>query len=292
METVRRRTGPEHAGPEHAGHAFADHAFAGKVALVTGATSYIGAAICTQLVGSGARVVLGDLAEDLGHSIAAPLGDSARFVRADVTHDGDLDRMVDTAVAEFGGIDLAVSAAAIFDDAQLDTTRDQWRRALDVNVIGAAMLIQKAVPSMERRGGGAIVVIASVSARQSQPDRLVYPVTKAALLGLTRNSAQLLAGRSIRVNAVSPGWTWSRNIERRYGASRERADAVAAEFQALGRLADPDEIADAVLYLLSDRASFITGADLAVDGGYSAMGPEALGQAFAKYPIVTEQPRS
>jgi NAD(P)-dependent dehydrogenase (short-subunit alcohol dehydrogenase family) len=277
VETVRHQIGQE---------------LTGKVALVTGATSYIGTAICTQLVAAGARVVLGDIAEDLGRSIAAPLGDSARFVRVDVTNDGDLDHMVHTAVAEFGGIDLAVSAAAIFDDFQMDTTRDQWRHALDVNVLGAAMLIEKVVPHMERAGGGAVVVIASVSARQSQPDRLVYPVTKAALLGLTRNSAQLLAGRSIRVNAVSPGWTWSRNIERRYGGSRERADAVAAEFQALGRLADPDEIADAVLYLLSDRASFITGADLAVDGGYSAMGPEALGQAFAKYPTLREQPRA
>ncbi len=129
------------------------------------------------------------------------------------------------------------------------------------------------------------MIIASVSAKHSQPDRLVYPVTKSALLGVTRNSAQLLAGRSIRVNSVSPGWTWSRNIERRYG-TRERADSVAAEFQALGRLANPDEIADAVLYLLSDRASFVTGADLAVDGGYSAMSPEALGQAFEKIPVI------
>jgi NAD(P)-dependent dehydrogenase (short-subunit alcohol dehydrogenase family) len=150
------------------------------------------------------------------------------------------------------------------------------------------MLIEKAVPHMERRGGGAVVIIASISAKRSQPDRLVYPVTKSALLGLTRNSAQLLAGRSIRVNSVSPGWTWSRNIERRYG-SRQRADSVAAEFQALGRLANPEEIADAVLYLLSDRASFVTGADLAVDGGYAAMGPEALGQAFEKIPVITSE---
>jgi hypothetical protein len=96
---------------------------------------------------------------------------------------------------------------------------------------------------------------------------------------LVRTAAQQLAPRGIRVNAVSPGWMWSRNIERRYG-TRERADALAAEFQALGRLADPEEIAQAVLFLVSDRASFVTGADLVVDGGYSAMGPEALGQAF------------
>lgn len=255
--------------------------FAGKVAVVTGAASFIGAAICTQLVGAGARVVLGDLDESVGSDVAGRLGDAARFLPTDVTRDDDLDSLVDTAVAEFGGLDFVVSAAAIFDDAQMHTTRAQWQRALDVNVIGAALLIAKSAPQMERRGGGAVVIIASVSAKQSQPDRLVYPVTKSALLGLTRNSAQLLAARSIRVNSVSPGWTWSRRIERRYG-SRERADTLAAEFQALGRLADPEEIADAVLFLLSDRASFVTGADLAVDGGYSATGPEALGQAFEK----------
>jgi NAD(P)-dependent dehydrogenase (short-subunit alcohol dehydrogenase family) len=258
--------------------------FDGKVALITGAASWIGSAIATQLVEAGARVVLADLDDGIGRDLAGSLGDSARFVRTDVAQDDDLDAVVGTAVAEFGGIDLVVCAAAVFDDAQLATTREQWHRAFDVNVFGAAMLIAKAVPHIERRGGGAIVLIASISGKQSQPNRLVYPVTKAALLGLTRDAAQLLAGRSIRVNAVSPGWTWSRNIERRYG-TRQRADALAAEFHMFGRLADPEEIADAVLYLLSPRASFITGADLAVDGGYGAMGPEALGQAFDKVPI-------
>lgn len=265
--------------------------FAGKVAVVTGAASFIGTAICSQLVGAGARVVLGDLDDQIGGDVARGLGDSARFVRTDVTRDEDLDALIDTAVAEFGGLDLVVAAAAVFVDAQVETTREQWHHAFDVNVIATAMLIEKAVPHLVQRGGGAVVIIASISAKQSQPNRLVYPVTKSALLGLTRNSAQLLAGRSIRVNTVSPGWTWSRNIERRYG-SRQRADSVAAEFQALGRLANPEEIADAVLYLLSDRASFITGADLAVDGGYGAMGPEALGQAFEKIPVITtEGPR-
>ena len=112
---------------------------------------------------------------------------------------------------------------------------------------------------------------------------MVYNVTKAALLMLAKTGAQQLAAERIRVNAVSPGWTWSRNIEARYG-TRERADAFAAEFQPLGRMADPDEIADAIMFLASDHASFMTGSNLAVDGGYGALGPEALGQAAAKYP--------
>ena len=262
--------------------------FTGKVAVVTGAASFLGTAICSQLVGAGACVVLGDLDEGVGGQVAEDLGDSARFVRTDVTSDADLDALIGTAVTEFGGLDYVVSAAAVFADSQMDTTRDQWHHSLDVNVVGTAMLIEKAVPHLERRGGGAVVIIASISAKRSQPNRLVYPVTKSALLGLTRNSAQLLAGRSIRVNSVSPGWTWSRNMERRYG-SRELADSIAAEFQSLGRVANPEEIADAVLYLLSDKASFVTGTDLAVDGGYAAMGPEALGQAFEKIPVITDQ---
>ena len=259
----------------------------GRVAVLTGASSFIGAAIAERLVAAGASVVCGDIDESAGSVLVERIGGSARFVRCDVTDDGDLDELIASANREFGRLDLAVSAAAIFDDAQLATSRSLWQRAFDVNVIGAAMLVEKAAAAMADHQGGAITIIASISAKQSQPGRIVYPVTKTALLGLTRNAAQELATRGIRVNAVSPGWTWSRNIESRYG-DRARADALAAEFQALGRLADPDEIADAVVFLSSEQASFVTGADLAVDGGYAAMGPEALGQAFTKVPAVDD----
>lgn len=251
----------------------------GRVAIVTGAASYVGSAIASALLAAGARVVLADRDAEHGADVAAGLGGDARFLATDITDDAQLDRLVDGAVHAFGRLDILVGAAAVFDDERLDTSRALWHRALDVNLVSAAVLTGKAAARMTR--GGAVVHLASISGRTSQPNRVVYNVTKAGLLMLVKTAAQELAPRGIRVNAVSPGWMWSRNIEQRYG-TRERADAMGAEIHALGRIADPGEVAEAVLFLVSDRASFVTGADLLVDGGYSAMGPEALGQVFDK----------
>lgn len=259
--------------------------FAGKVLVATGGASLIGEALARQFVDNGGRVVLGDLQVEFAEPLVASLGGSGRFVRTDVTSDDDLDALLQTAVTDFGGVDFVVSAHTTFACGYLDTTRENWRTSLDVNVASAAMLIEKAVPLLQQRGGGAAVLVTSVSGKASQPNRIVYPVTKAAVLGLNRNMSQALAPLGIRINSVSPGWTWSRNIERRYG-TREHADDFAGEFQAIRRMAEPEEIADAICYLCSSGASFITGADLAVDGGYSALGPEALGQPYEKFPVI------
>ena len=251
----------------------------GRVAIVTGAASYVGAAIGAALVEAGATVVLADRDEEHGTEAASRLGARADFVLTDVADDAQLDRLVAGTMERYGRLDIVVNAVAVFDDERLDTSRELWHRVLDVNLVSAALLTGKTAAHLA--SGGAIVHLASISGHASQPNRVVYNVSKAALLMLVKSAAQQLAARGIRVNAVSPGWMWSRNIERRYG-TRERADALGAEFHAMGRIADPEEVAEAVRFLVSDRASFVTGIDLLVDGGYSAMGPEALGQAFEK----------
>jgi NAD(P)-dependent dehydrogenase (short-subunit alcohol dehydrogenase family) len=114
----------------------------------------------------------------------------------------------------------------------------------------------------------------------AQTGRWLYPVSKAAILQLTRNQAMDLAAEGIRVNAVSPGWTWSNIMDQLTGGDRAKTDRVAAPFHLLGRVAHPEEVANAVMFLCSDEASFITGTDICVDGGYSAMGPEQANPAI------------
>lgn len=254
-----------------------------RVAVMTGGASLIGLAFAERWVSEGGAIVLGDRNDEVRSNALAITGDEGRFVVGDVTDDEHLSALVATAVETFGRIDVVVSGPAVFDDAGFSTSRERWHAALDINLVSAARLTDIALPHLDH--GAAVAYIASVSGRSSQPGRMVYNVSKAGLLMLARTGAQALASRGIRVNTVSPGWTWSRNIERRHG-DRERADAFAAEFQPLGRMADPAEIAAAIMFIVSADAGFITGTDLVVDGGYTALGPEALGQAAAKFPPI------
>jgi NAD(P)-dependent dehydrogenase (short-subunit alcohol dehydrogenase family) len=248
---------------------------AGKVAIVPGGATKIGRAVVEGFVAAGARVMVADIAEP------GDLPEGAAFLKTDITDDAQIAALVAGTTERFGRIDFLVNVACTYLDNGAASTRAEWLQALDVNIVGSVMLMQAALPELEKNRG-AIVNFGSISSRVAQTGRWLYPVSKAAILQLTRNQAMDLAPRGIRVNAVSPGWTWSNIMDQLTGGNRVKTDAVAAPFHLLGRTGNPEEVAAAVLFLCSDEASFITGTDIRVDGGYTAMGPEQAVPAIPK----------
>ncbi len=246
----------------------------GKVSIVTGGATLIGAKVVEAFVAAGAKATIADINSEDGEALAERIGDSVMFTNTDITQDDALDACVAKTVDRFGGLDIVVNVACTYLDNGIESTRAEWLEALNTNVVGGAMLVQKAVPHMQARGGGAIVNYASISGKVAQPGRMLYAVSKAAILGMTRNQAAALAPHKIRVNSVSPGWTWSNVIKQLSGDDRAKTDRVAAPLHMIGRAGEAEEVASTVLFLCSDQASFITGTDIAVDGGYTALGPE------------------
>ncbi|MFL5925785.1 MAG: SDR family oxidoreductase [Gaiellaceae bacterium] len=254
----------------------------GKTAIVTGGATLIGRAVVDALHGAGASVGVADIDEDGGRSLADALGDGVLFEPTDIRDDAAIERFVGAVADRFGGVDVLVNLACSYVDEALASPREDWLESLDVNVVSAVMMTRAVHPHMRARGGGAIVNFTSISSRVAQTGRWLYPVGKAALVQLTRNMAMDLAADGIRVNSVSPGWTWSKVMVELSGDDRAKTDRVAAPFHLLGRVGDPEEVANVVVFLAGDKASFVTGADWAVDGGYSAMGPEQAEPAIPK----------
>lgn len=254
--------------------------FAGKVAIVTGGTNGIGHAIALELLREGAHVAVSGLPQDIdeGRAAFAAAGLEPLIIGGDMAEESFCRKLVDDTVARFGRVDCLVNNAFSFIAKGLDATRDDFHYSLNVGPLGFATMIQLVSEPMKRAGGGAIVNVSSISSWVAQTNRWTYNMSKGAVTQLTRCAALDLAPFNIRVNSISPGWIWTREVDKAAGGDRAKWDPVWGQYHMLGRMGHPVEMAGPALFLLSDDASFITGTDLPVDGGYNGMGPEGLGQ--------------
>jgi NAD(P)-dependent dehydrogenase (short-subunit alcohol dehydrogenase family) len=237
--------------------------FAGRRALVTGAGSGIGEAVAQGLHEEGAEVVLADRAEDRVQAVAADLGERATAVALDV-------RDEDAVAAVMDGFDVLANVAGIGSTTNApDTALDVWEDVFAVNARGTFLCCKHAIPAMIERGGGAIVNMGSVAGLVGLRNRAAYCASKGAVIAFTRALAIDHVGDGIRVNAVCPGTVDSPWVRRLVEDVGESLDALRAR-QPMGRLGSTDEIAQAVLYLASDAAAFVTGSALVIDGGLTA----------------------
>ena len=261
---------------------------AGKVAIITGATSGIGARTAEVFVSAGAQVVIAGRRQERGERLARALGSSASFVRTDVTVEADIEHMIAHAVDRFGGLDCLVSNAgrssqyAAFTEVDLE----QFDAVMAVHVRAVLAGMKHAARVMAAQGSGSIINVTSVNGSRAGLGGHYYSAAKAASIHLTRCAAVELGEKGIRVNSLSPGMTVTGAFGKYLGMTPDEADdhpecaeaaiaAVLPRYQPLQRVIRTDDIARAALFLASDAARMITGQDLVVDGGISAGWPIA-----------------
>ena len=241
----------------------------GKVAIVTGAAQGMGAITARLFADEGAAVVLTDIQAGLGAARAQEIGSQAVFVEADVRHEADWSNAIDVAVRRFGGVDILINNAGIWRVAAIqDLRKSELLEIFEVNLIGVVLGMQAVLPAMRARGGGSIVNISSLAGLQGMNGSAAYCASKWAVRGVTKVAALEFGLHRIRVNSIHPGGV-DTPMSNPTGVPRSAMNVYMQQVP-LQRVAGPEEIARASMFLASDEASYVNGAELAVDGGWFA----------------------
>lgn len=240
---------------------------AGKVALITGGASGIGAAHARLFVDEGAKVVVADVQEDLGRQVVQRLGEDGYFVRLDVANENEWQNAVRETVERFGKLTTLVNNAGIYRPTGVESeTQETWDKVVSVCQTGVWLGMKAAIPEIRKAGGGAIVNISSVYGIIGSPNMFSYHAAKGAVRLMTKAAALEYAKQNIRINSVHPGIINTPIV----GSLTEDTVGSIQAFTPLGRMGRPEEIAWGSVFLCSDEASFVTGTELIIDGGWTA----------------------
>lgn len=249
----------------------------GKIALVTGGARGLGAAMAQAMAAEGAAVALTDLLTAEGEAVAEEIrasGAKALFLEQDVTDEARWDQVIARVLGEFGGLNVLVNNAGIAEIGSVeDASLESWRRTMAVNLDGVFLGVRAGVRQMKATGGGSIINISSIEGMVGNPMIAAYNASKGGVRILTKSAALHCAeqGYGVRVNSVHPGFVLTAMVTEGFAAAPPELGEAAIAMTPMKRLGEPKEIAAGVVYLASDESSFVTGSELVIDGGFTAL---------------------